>query len=107
MGIHFFKERIGACPTPAARWIHQLQNRPMPAPSNDKMSQTVGKAHHKDRRQCAGFIQEKVVQRQDRLFGFQTELPGDFLDGVYGSAVDISLTGFTEPPVADRDAKTI
>src|SRR5437868_12182414 len=50
--------------------------------------------------------QQHMIYRKHDLFGGDTELVRDFVERVYGRAVNVGLASFAEASVVDVDAET-
>jgi hypothetical protein len=104
--VHAHQELAARDPDPPHRRIHDLEPRADAPPHDDEVRESIRQRGHDHRRQQA-LVEVEVVDRHHDLFGVETELARDLLDGVDRCAVERRLTGLAQPAIARRQSEAV
>ena len=96
-----------AFPLAANGRVHHLQQSAVAPPGNHEVGEFAGAKHNRNRRQQVSLRKHHKIRRHHDLFGFQPKLHRDFFHRVDGSAVNVSLAGLPQSPVADWDPESL
>src|SRR5581483_9716121 len=104
MHVDFFHELPACHPAPAHGRIHDLYQRTVAAPDENKMCQPAWQLDDHNGRQCFRLRKQQVTDRHHHLLGVEAKLLHHFFQDVDRRAVHIGLAGFTQAAVVNGDA---
>src|ERR1700728_1781909 len=93
-------------PAPPGRWVHRLNQWPMPSPDEHKMRHPCRQFNDCDCRQGLGLLEQKIVRGNHDLLRLESKLHGDLLHRVDRGAVHIGLAGFPQSSIAHRNPES-
>jgi hypothetical protein len=96
-----------AFPNASSGGIHELKKASHAIPNDHEVGIPVGQPDDRDRRQCRGLANEKVVDRQYALRRFQSQVASQLFDRVDRCAVYVGLASVSEAFVAHINAEAL